>query len=136
MLFTAVAIIRGSGVHCRHHLGAQHFRHHRHLQSLCQHAHQRNACGEIPVDRRAEKRLEMARNRYTTTTLFLYIETMFLNSKLLLSTYLEFDGEDAFQSLNEFYFASALWAAILDNSCCEQAVRMTVNLLLTILVLQ
>merc|ERR1712169_43147 len=44
-------------------LVAQHFRHHRHLQSLCQHAHQRNACGEIPVDRRAEKRLEMARNR-------------------------------------------------------------------------
>ena len=70
MLLTAVAIIRGSGVHCRHHLGAQHFRHHRHLQSLCQHAHQRNACGEIPVDRRAEKRLEMARNRYTQQLCF------------------------------------------------------------------
>lgn len=37
----------------------------------------------------------------------------------------EFDDEDVFQSLNEHYFASALWAAIMDNATCEQAVRMT-----------
>jgi len=37
----------------------------------------------------------------------------------------EFDDEDCFQSLSEFSFAATLWAAIQENACVEQGVRMT-----------
>jgi len=37
----------------------------------------------------------------------------------------EFDDEDVMQSLYEYNFAATLWAAIADNACVEQGVRMT-----------